>query len=173
MGDNGQGDVCAAQSMLESKNGDRMVGVLIHVTEDPAKAITDCQQPNGDEFTLHLPESDKVHYHTTHSDAAAWLLKKDLLSCCWAKRVYEVGNEWYECRCPGGGEGGCDGDLPTGVNEEATKEKTLAYCEDVEKHQLVLLGLLERCSGDVGCEEVGGFDYGRGYENCKGRDYYY
>ena len=40
LGDNGQGDVCAAQSMLQSSSGDQMVAVLIHLTQTPEESLT-------------------------------------------------------------------------------------------------------------------------------------
>lgn len=147
MGDNGQGDVCGAQSMLQSSTGDRMIAVLIHLTEDPEISNTECEDPDSGSFTLDLPESDKVHYHSTHSDATLWAYEKGLISCCSASNVYAAVDEWVTCRC----DGNCTKCLPTGVNEPATRNETLAYCEQVKTDQALLKSTVDQCDAAGAC----------------------
>ena len=144
LGDNGQGDVCAAQSMLESTNGDRLEVVFIHEVQDPKDAHTACEHPDGGgEFTLDLPESDNVHYHRTHAEATLWALKKKFISCCSAHNVYFAVNEFIECRCEGiyCPEGG----LNTGFVDLASRNETLAYCDELRKDQKALLSAVDDC----------------------------
>jgi hypothetical protein len=147
LGDNGQGDVCAAQSMFMSENGDRLMAVFIHLTEDPSESITACEDPTTGEFTLNLTESDSVHYHKTHSDATLWAFKQGLIRCCSAFNVYTAVQEWVDCRC----DGVCDYELPTGVSEQATREETLAYCENVKADQALLNETIAECDADGAC----------------------
>ena len=148
LGDNGQGDVCGAQSMLESPNGDRLEVVFIHVVQDPEDALTACEHPDGSDFTLDLPESDTVHYHRTHADAAIWALDRGLISCCSAHNVYLAINEWVECRC----DGICpEAGLNTGFVDLATRNETLAYCEELRNDQKVLLGVVDECDPGGDC----------------------
>eukprot|EP00562_Extubocellulus_spinifer_P035751 CAMPEP_0178703776 /NCGR_PEP_ID=MMETSP0699-20121125/13762_1 /TAXON_ID=265572 /ORGANISM="Extubocellulus spinifer, Strain CCMP396" /LENGTH=536 /DNA_ID=CAMNT_0020350949 /DNA_START=182 /DNA_END=1792 /DNA_ORIENTATION=+ len=148
LGDNGQGDVCGAQSMLESANSDQMMAVLIHVVKDPEEQQTACESPEGQDFTLDLPESEKVHYHRTHSEAAIWSLEKGLISCCSASKVHYAVNEWMDCRC----EGICPEDgLNTGVSVQTTKNETLAYCEELEVDQKALLDAVDQCDPEREC----------------------
>lgn len=161
LGDNGQGDVCAAQSMLEAADGkgERMEAVLIHLTQDPAKALTACQHPDGEDFTLDLPEGDRVHYYSVHSDAALWAWERGFISACAARAVYEAVETWRRCRCPGV-EGECEkeGELRTGVTDVATRNETLAYCEDVEVAQSALAnatdGILSGDSSENACGDI-------------------
>lgn len=144
-GDNGQGDVCAAQSMLESANGDRMMVVFIHDVKP--NSLQECISPNGTFFTVNLPESDKVHYFTEHSEAAEWALDYNFISCCSAANVYHSVNEWVDCRCDGGE---CPL-LPNGQTEQTTKSETLVYCEDVKNAQSSLLAAVNSCDPDGAC----------------------
>jgi len=150
LGDNGQGDVCGAQSMLESANGDRLEVVFIHEVQNPEDAHTACEHPDegGGEFTLNLPESDRVHYHRTHAEAAVWALDKELISCCSAHNVYFAINEWIECRC----HGICpEGGLNTGFVDLATRNETLAYCGELRKDQKDLLAVVDECDPGGEC----------------------
>jgi len=150
LGDNGQGDVCAAQSMLESTNGDRLKVVFIHeVLQNPADALTSCEHPDkGGEFTLDLPESDIVHYHRTHAEAAIWALDKELISCCSAHNVYFAINEWVDCRC----NGTCpEGGLNTGFVDPASRNETVAYCDELQKDQNDLLKVVDECDPGGEC----------------------
>mmetsp|Transcript_16541 Transcript_16541/g.36005 ORF Transcript_16541/g.36005 Transcript_16541/m.36005 type:complete len:517 (+) Transcript_16541:420-1970(+) len=144
-GDNGQGDVCAAQSMLESPTGDLMMAVFIHDVKPDS--IQDCISPDGTPFTLDLPESDKVHYFTEHSEATEWALDRNFISCCSAANVYHSVNEWVDCRCDGGE---CP-ELPNGFSEQTTKAETLAYCEGVKDAQSSLLDAVKLCDPDGAC----------------------
>lgn len=140
LGDNGQGDACAAQAMLEAADGsgERMEVVLIHLTQDTERAHTECQQPNGDDFTLDLPEGESVHYFRVYSDAARWAWERGLVSVCAARTVYEAVERWRRCRCPGVA-GGCEEEkVFTGVTEVATRNETLQYCEEVGVAQAAL-----------------------------------
>ena len=148
LGDNGQGDVCGAQSMLESTNGDRLEVVFIHVVQDPENALIACEHPDGGDFTLDLPESDTVHYHRTHAEAAIWAFDRGLISCCSAHNVYLAINEWVECRC----DGICpEAGLNTGFVNLATRNETLAYCEELRNDQKVLLGVVDECDPGGDC----------------------
>lgn len=158
LGDNGQGDVCAAQSMLEVAAGgegrkqQQMAAVLIHVVQDdPSRILTDCQTPDGTDFILDLPESDEVHYYRTHSDATTWCLEKGLISCNSATRVHDAVDEWYRCRCMG--ESCPPLGLPTGFATQTTKAETLDYCAEVETDQAVLGAELAAC-GDLAVSGV-------------------
>eukprot|EP00567_Pseudictyota_dubia_P007443 CAMPEP_0197439058 /NCGR_PEP_ID=MMETSP1175-20131217/5879_1 /TAXON_ID=1003142 /ORGANISM="Triceratium dubium, Strain CCMP147" /LENGTH=547 /DNA_ID=CAMNT_0042968889 /DNA_START=52 /DNA_END=1695 /DNA_ORIENTATION=+ len=164
LGDNGQGDVCAAQSMLESRNGGRMVAVLIHESQpDPAKVLTECQQPDGDDFTLTLSEGDyngAVHFHKTHSDAALWALNRGLLSCCSAESVHHAVAEWAACRCePEEGNNATSSCAyndtippPTGpYHTPETRASARAYCADVESDQKALAAGIALCDPSGGC----------------------
>jgi hypothetical protein len=147
LGDNGQGDVCAAQSMFMSENGNRLMAVFIHLTQNTSLAITECEDPTTGEFTLNLTESDNVHFHKTHSDAALWAFQQELISCCSAFNVYKAVQEWVDCRC----DGVCEYELPTGVSEQATREDTLAYCENVKADQALLNETIAKCNADGAC----------------------
>jgi hypothetical protein len=147
LGDNGQGDVCAAQSMFMSESGNRLMAVFIHLTQNTSLAITECEDPTTGEFTLNLTESDSVHYHTTHSDAASWAFQQKLISCCSAFNVYTAVQEWVDCRC----DGVCEYELPTGVSEQATREETLAYCKNVKADQFLLNKTIAECDADGAC----------------------
>jgi len=147
LGDNGQGDVCAAQSMLQSSTGDRMIAVFIHVTKPPEESITDCEDPTIGTFTLDLPESDNVHYHSTYSDAALWAYEQSLISCCSAYNVYVAIEEWTACRC----DGNCTYDLPTGVSEQTKRDETLSYCDDLKADQALLKDTLDQCDAQGEC----------------------
>ena len=145
LGDNGQGDVCAAQSMLESENGDRMAVVLVHAVQPLEDTPSECESPEGrgEAFTLDLPEGGRVHYHRTHSEAATWALGRGFISCCSAAGVFGAVDEWIRCRC---GDGVCpEMGLSTGVTANATRADTLGYCEELRADQEVLLAELERC----------------------------
>lgn len=147
LGDNGQGDVCAAQSMFMSENGERLMVVFIHLTQDPAESITECEDPTTGSFTLNLTESDKVHYHKTYSDAASWAFQQGLISCCSAANVHVAVQEWITCRC----DGVCDYELPTGVTEKATREETLVYCQDIKADQSSLNKTISECDPESAC----------------------
>lgn len=147
MGDNGQGDVCGAQSMLQSPTGDRMIAVFIHLSEKRENSITECEDPINGTFTLDLPESDIVHYHATHSDAALWAYDQNLISCCSANNVYVAIEEWIACRC----DGNCTYELPTGVSEQATRNETLSYCDDLKADQELLKSTLDQCDPQGKC----------------------
>lgn len=151
LGDNGQGDVCAAQSMLQSSTGDRMVAVLIHLTQKPEESITECEDPVSGAFTLNLTESDTVHYHSTHSDAALWMYNQSLISCCSANNVYVAIEEWVACRC----NGNCTYELPTGFSEQATRNETLAYCDELKADQILLKSALDQCDPQGNCPQPG------------------
>lgn len=134
--------------MLESANSDRMMAVLIHAVKDPKEQQTACESPEGQDFTLDLPESEKVHYHRTHSEAAIWSLEKNLISCCSASNVHYAVNEWMDCRC----EGICpEGGLNTGVSEQTTKNETLAYCVELRADQKTLLDAVDQCDPEGEC----------------------
>jgi len=153
MGDNGQGDVCAAQSMLESDNGSRMVAVLIHQTQsDPEKILSECQQPDGEDFTLTLQDGDyggAVHFHKTHSNAAAWALDRGLISCCSAGAVYNAVAEWAACRCEGTVEVCAYNETfppPTGpYYRPSVRDAARAYCADVATDQAALASKISTC----------------------------
>ena len=131
-GDNGQGDVCGAQSMFQSTNGARLIAVFIQISQtDPSKLLNKCEDPKTGDFDLNLPASDKVHYFRTHSNATSWALDKKMISCCSAFTVHEAVHEWYQCRC----NGNCPRQLPTGVSTKAKRAETLEYCKDVQKDQ--------------------------------------
>jgi hypothetical protein len=147
LGDNGQGDVCAAQSMFMSQNGEHLMAVFIHLTQDPSESITECGDPTTGSFTLNLTESDKVHYHKTYSDAALWAFQQGLINCCSAANVHVAVQEWVTCRC----DGVCDYELPTGVTEQATREETLAYCQDVKADQALLNETINECDPEGTC----------------------
>ena len=80
LGDNDQGHVFAAQARFEDGDGrgERTQVVLLHATQDPGKAITECQQSNDDAFTLDLPEGERVHYFHVYSKASLWAWEKGL-----------------------------------------------------------------------------------------------
>jgi hypothetical protein len=141
LGDNGQGDTCAAQSMLQSSTGDRMLAIFIHTTQLLEESIMECEDPNTGVFTLDLPESNTVHYHSTHSDAALWAYEQSLISCCSAFNVYVAIEEWIACRC----DGNCTYDLPTGLSEPATRNETLSYCDELKEDQASLQSALAQC----------------------------
>ena len=63
LGNNVQGNAFAAQAMFKTAygRGERIQVVLIHAMLDLGKAITECQQPNSDAFTLDLPEGEQVY----------------------------------------------------------------------------------------------------------------
>lgn len=148
MGDNGQGDVCAAQAMLESDQGDRLAAVLIHQTEEMSQMLQECEDGSRD-FTIDLNEGDfegRVHYHKTHSNAALWLLEKGLISCCSANHVYQAVDEFITCRCDGG-DCGTHG-LPTGISVKATRSDTLDYCSVMKADQELLKVKTDECPVD-------------------------
>lgn len=146
-GDNGQGDVCGAQSMLQSSTGDRLIAVFIHTTQTQEESITECEDPDTGAFTLDLPESETVHYHNTHANAALWAYDQNLISCCSANNVYVAINEWVTCRC----DGNCTYELPTGISEPATRNETLAYCDEVKADQATLKETLDQCDAQGDC----------------------
>ena len=151
LGDNGQGDVCAAQSMLESENGDRVVAVFIHVVQPPADAHTACESPDTGDFALDLPAGvdDRVHYFGTYPDAALWALRRDLISCCSASNVHSAVSEWIACRCEGScPEAGC---LPTGVCVRTVRNETFAYCDDLRDDLELLAAEIRTCDVDRTC----------------------
>jgi len=148
-GDNGQGDVCGAASMLSSTNGNRLKAVFIHLVIDPSESLNECEDPSTGRFTLDLPESDVVHYHKTHSNATEWALMSNLISCCSANNVYAAVQEWVACRCDGTN---CDA-LPTGVSIQATREETLSYCEEVKIDQALLKQQLDICDPQGECRD--------------------
>ena len=153
LGDNGQGDVCAAQSMLQSAAKDRMMAVLIHLTQtNPEESITTCEDPETGDFTLDLPESDVVHYHSTHADAALWVYNQKLISCCSAQNVHGAIEEWIACRC----DGMCNYELPTGVSVPATRNETLAYCDTLKADQALLQTTIDTCEPEGGCPQPEG-----------------
>ena len=160
MGDNGQGDVCAAQAMLESDVGDRLAAVLIHQTESMSNMVKDCEDGPRD-FTSDLNEGDfdgRVHYHTSHSDAALWLLEIGLISCCSATVVHQAVEEFIACRCDGG-DCGTHG-LPTGVATKATRSDTVEYCATMKADQELLRVKVDECPVDCPrLDTFKGFDY--------------
>ena len=158
LGDDGQGDLCAAQSMLESESSERMMAVLLHrVLEDPADIHVDCESPGGEDFTLNLPEGDKVHHFRTYSDAALWSLERDMISCCSASNVLYAIEEWIACRC--------NGDCPVnglgppgGVSEKATRVETLVYCNDLEADRVPLQEAVMSCDPEEKCSNPKPFE---------------
>ena len=144
-GDNGQGDVCGAQSMFNSENGKRLLATFIHLSQtDPSKILQKCEDPLTGNFDLNLPESDKVHYFSTHSNATLWALQHDMISCCSATNVHKAVQEWHKCRC----DGQCPTNhtLPTGVATKATRTETIMYCKDVQQSQEQLAtGIAAKC----------------------------
>jgi len=164
LGDNGQGDVCAAQSMLMSANEARMLATLIHRTETTANEQKQCEQPQGGDFTVNMPEGaygDRVHYFKTHADAATWALSKSLISCCAARNVHTAVKEWQDCRCRAEGAepptAGCQ--LPTRFGDRATRAETLSYCTDVESDQVGLAAALATCDAQaILCPEMRALD---------------
>jgi hypothetical protein len=149
LGDNGQGDICAAQSMFQSSSGDQMVAVLIHLTQTPEESLSECEDPDTGAFALNLTESDKVHYHSTYSDAALWTYNQGLISCCSANNVFVAIEEWVACRC----DGNCTFELPTGLSIQATRNETLLYCDELKADQLLLKSAVDECDAQGDCPQ--------------------
>ena len=147
LGDNGQGDVCGAQSMLQSSTGDRLIAIFIHTTQNMNESITECEDPDAGSFTLDLPESSTVHYHSTYSNATLWAYEQNLISCCSANNVYVAIDEWFACRC----DGNCTYELPTLVSEQATRDETMAYCDQIKADQVALKDTVEQCDAQANC----------------------
>lgn len=98
---------------------------------------------------MDLPESDTVHYHSTHSDAALWAYNQSLISCCSSNNVYVAIEEWIACRC----DGNCTYELPTGLSVQATRNETLSYCDELKADQALLKGALDQCDPQGDCPQ--------------------
>jgi len=159
-GDNGQGDVCAAQFMLERTN---MVAAFIHKTQRESKAITECLPPDtkipGQKLTpfgnvdLDLKDvQDKVHFFKTHSKATKLAFDNKFISCCSARLVWEAVEEWYNSKdgCEGKAEN-CDNDCK---DDDCNTRKQ--YCCDVKKDQAILETTFSECNAKSQCQHMDG-----------------
>lgn len=98
---------------------------------------------------LNLTESETVHYHSTHSDAALWSYNQGLISCCSANNVYVAIEEWIACRC----DGNCTSELPTGLSRQATRNETLVYCDELKADQVLLKTAVDECDPQGDCPQ--------------------
>ena len=118
---------------------------MIHQVKKNEEVNMKCESPEGSgiDFTLDLPESEKVHYYRTYSDAAMWAFRKQLISCCSASNVFYAIDEFVACRCDGNvcPEQG----LTTGISEKASRNETLEFCEELRIDQVELSKLVDKC----------------------------
>eukprot|EP01126_Amoeba_proteus_P026794 TRINITY_DN2651_c0_g1_i1.p1 TRINITY_DN2651_c0_g1~~TRINITY_DN2651_c0_g1_i1.p1 ORF type:complete len:233 (-),score=25.21 TRINITY_DN2651_c0_g1_i1:113-811(-) len=100
LGDNGQGDACAGQMILESQYSDRVPAVFIHEVQSPDAELKTCQGPDG-LFELTLRNHSKAFYHQNYAAATLWALKRNIISHLGAQIVVDGVSEWINCRCDG------------------------------------------------------------------------
>jgi hypothetical protein len=102
MGDNGQGDHCAAESMLIATAADEssLPAVFVHKVKSFDDQLNTCRGPGDSMFDLTLMDDGayggRVHYHETHVEAATIALDEGFISPYSAQMIANEVNAYYD-----------------------------------------------------------------------------